>query len=177
MISEISFKFCPKCKGKFKKIESDLLVCSKCDLHFYINPRPCNAVIILNEKNEILLIKRKLPPKKGSWDLAGGFTGLNESMEESVIREVKEELNITLNKIKYFISLSDRYGYKGLKYHTLGFAYIAYINKSQIKKIKPLDDAADFKFFSLKDIPFEKIGFKIIKKTLRLFLSSLNKPK
>lgn len=177
MISEISFKFCPKCKGKFKKKKDDLLICTKCNLYYFINPRPCNTVIILNEKNEILLVKRKLPPKKGYWDLAGGFTGLNESMEESVIREVKEELNITLHEIKYFLSLSGRYGYKGLKYHTLGFAYIAHINKSQIKKIKPSDDAADFKFFSLNKIPFEKIGFKVIKKTLRLFLSSLNKPK
>ena len=177
MISEISFKFCPKCKGKFKKKENDLLVCTKCNLHYYINPRPCNAVIILNEKNEILLIKRKLPPKKGYWDLAGGFTGLNESMEESVRREIKEELNITLDNIKYFLSLSGRYEYKGLKYYTLGFAYIAYVNKSQIKKIKPLDDVTDFKFFPLKDIPFEKLGFTVIKKTLRLFLSSFNKPK
>ncbi len=177
MISEISFKFCPKCKGKFKKKENNLLVCTKCNLYFYINPRPCNAVIILNENNEILLIKRKFPPKKGYWDLTGGFTGLNESMEESVIREVKEELNITLHNIKYFLSLSGRYGFKGLKHHTLGFAYVAYINKSQIKKIKPLDDAAEYKFFSLDKIPFKKLGFTVIKKTLRLFLSSLNKSK
>ncbi len=45
------------------------------------------SAIITNEKNEILLIKG---PKRG-WEFPGGVVELNETIEDAIIREVKEE--------------------------------------------------------------------------------------
>jgi hypothetical protein len=38
--------------------------------------------------------------------------------------------------------------------------------------IKPADDVADYKFFSKKNIPFEKLAFPSITQALRDYLSS-----
>ncbi len=57
------YKFCPKCGEKLIAQKENFLRCEKCGFHFYINPLPCNAVIIENEKGEIMLVKRKFDPK------------------------------------------------------------------------------------------------------------------
>jgi 8-oxo-dGTP diphosphatase len=43
-----------------------------------------------------VFIKRKNPPYKGSWALPGGFVEYGETVEEAVIREVKEETGIII---------------------------------------------------------------------------------
>ena len=56
------FQFCPNCK--FKLIERDeggkLLVCRKCGFHYYNNPVPCVAVILINKKGKLLFVVRFL---------------------------------------------------------------------------------------------------------------------
>ncbi len=45
-------------------------------------------------KGKLLLIKRKLPALKVNWAFPGGVTHENETEEEAVVREVKEETGI-----------------------------------------------------------------------------------
>lgn len=53
------------------------------------------AAIILNDKNQILLQRRSDNDK---WGLPGGCQELGERFEETVIREIKEETNLDVNK-------------------------------------------------------------------------------
>jgi len=47
--------------------------------------------IVLNEKNEILLVKNRL---SGSWTLPGGQVETGENLIEALVREIKEESGI-----------------------------------------------------------------------------------
>jgi 8-oxo-dGTP diphosphatase len=49
--------------------------------------------IIMNQRS-VLLIKRGNEPYKGRWALPGGYMNFDESGEEAVIREVKEETGL-----------------------------------------------------------------------------------
>lgn len=49
---------------------------------------------IVRQNERLLLIKRKNPPFKGEYALPGGFVEYNESIEEAVVREVKEETGL-----------------------------------------------------------------------------------
>jgi ADP-ribose pyrophosphatase YjhB (NUDIX family) len=49
------------------------LACANCSLSYYLNPKPCTAVILVNDKGEYLLVERAVDPVKGYWDLPGGF--------------------------------------------------------------------------------------------------------
>jgi ADP-ribose pyrophosphatase YjhB (NUDIX family) len=170
------YNYCNKCSGKLIKKASNLYLCQKCGLHFYVNPVQTTTVILENEKGEILLVKRKSDPKKGFWDLPGGFTNLNESAEQSLAREIKEELGIGLRKYSYLTSYPDRYLYKGQNYYTINLFYVAKINKNDQNKISPHDDVTGLKFFSKEKIPWEKLGFVCLKKVLRFYFLSQSQP-
>lgn len=161
------FQYCPNCKNKLKKISNRLVDCSVCGFHFYLNPTPANALIIENKNHEILLVKRKFNPKKGYWDLPGGFVETKETIEDSLKREIKEELNINISKFNYFGSYPGNYLYKNLNYQTLCFVFTGIID-NQIPK--PDDDAEEIKFFKKEKIPFKKLAFIEVKNALKDYL-------
>lgn len=67
------------------------------------------ALILLNDKGEILLQKRsstkEIEPNKWAWH--GGHVIAGETSKEAIIRETKEELGLTLskNQIKLLVEL------------------------------------------------------------------------
>ena len=65
---------------------------------------------ILVDKNSIILIKRKNSPYKNYWALPGGRVEDIESVEEALIREMKEETNtkVTIQNILGVYSGPDR---------------------------------------------------------------------
>lgn len=55
------------------------------------------ATIVLNEQNEILLLKG---PRRG-WEMPGGQVEEGESIKEAAVRETKEETGIDVEIIKF----------------------------------------------------------------------------
>lgn len=63
------------------------------------------AIILENDNNELLLYLRDNKPGipfPNCWDLFGGHVEEGETPEEALIREVKEELGITLGEFRFF---------------------------------------------------------------------------
>ena len=57
-------------------------------------------VIILNEENKLLLLEASDKTKiSGKWSFPGGHIGSNETIKESLKREVKEETNLEIEII------------------------------------------------------------------------------
>lgn len=50
--------------------------------------------LILNKKNEVLLLLRNVDPEKNFWSIPGGQVEFGEKVEDALIRELKEELGI-----------------------------------------------------------------------------------
>ncbi len=165
MIKEENFKFCPNCGSNLKKQDEVHLSCKNCGLKYYLNPRPCNAVILKNNEGKFLFVKRKHDPHKGYWDLPGGFVNPKETMEESVIRELHEELKITIKDFKYLGSVHDTYDFGGIRADTLCFLFEGKISPEAT--IVPSDDAEEVAFFLPKEINLEKIGFKSLREFLK----------
>ncbi|MEH7247364.1 NUDIX hydrolase [Neobacillus niacini] len=55
------------------------------------------AAVVLNEKNELLLIKG---PRRG-WEMPGGQVEEGESLKDAVVRETKEESGIDIEVVKF----------------------------------------------------------------------------
>jgi 8-oxo-dGTP diphosphatase len=69
---------------------------------------PVNLIII-NQNNEILLAKRILSDKEGGkWSIPGGNSELDETFEQSLNREIKEELSCEIKNFKYFKSYTTK---------------------------------------------------------------------
>ncbi|MBU0953243.1 MAG: NUDIX domain-containing protein [Nanoarchaeota archaeon] len=54
-----------------------------------------SVAILIERDDKILLIKRGVPPEKGSWALPGGHVDEGESPRDAAIREAKEEIGET----------------------------------------------------------------------------------
>ncbi len=163
------YKFCPRCSSELKPENKNLLTCKTCKFRFYINPSPCNAVVIENDNKEILLVKRKFEPMKGYWDLPGGFIDPDENLEKSVRREVQEELGISVEMQKIIGVYSDRYLYQGVETPVITIGVFGKIISGDIKAS---DDVSGFNFFKKDDILNQKIGFKSVKNTIQGYLES-----
>ena len=159
-------KFCSICATTLRKVEDNLFVCSQ-NHHIYVDPKPTNAVIIQNDRDEILLVTRKYDPKAGWLDLPGGFVNLNENLEESLKREVREELGIELQNWRYFTSNIEDYEYKGVVSQVINFTFVA---RQNLTTWQVGDDISDARFYPKDQIPFEKMAFPGLKQVLQKFI-------
>lgn len=74
--------------------------CPNCHLRQY--PRLSPAVIMLVYKGEKLLLARAPRFKGGMYSILAGFVEPGESLEETVAREVREEVGLEIKNIRYF---------------------------------------------------------------------------
>jgi mutator protein MutT len=107
------------------------------------------AVIICNGK--ILLEKRKNEPGKGKWSLPGGKVELGESVKQTVIREVKEETGLKVEKPEHIDVVDNiiRDESGRVKYH---FVIIDYFMKLKGGTLKAASDAEELKWVPLSDV-------------------------
>ncbi len=113
------------------------------------------VVFGLDEQDlKVILIKRDLEPFSGQWALPGGFVLMNETLEESAIRELREETGVE----KVFLEQLYTFGKvdRDPRDRVISVAYYALVNLRD-HKIKAATDARDAAWFSVYDLP--KLAF------------------
>ncbi len=96
-------RYCGQC-GSVTRLDSKerMLFCEKCGSMEY--PKICPAVIIgVTDGNRILLSKYAGRTFK-KYALLAGYTEIGETMEETVAREVMEEVGLKVKNIRYYKS-------------------------------------------------------------------------
>lgn len=110
------FNFCPICKSThIKRSNLPLIECSNCDFTYFHNYASAVAAIVCCN-GHILFNVRAKEPALGYLDLPGGFVDYDESLEQALTRELKEELNIAISQWQYFCSQPNTYKYKDITY-------------------------------------------------------------
>lgn len=74
--------------------------CPHCGLVNY--PRLSPAVIVLISRGEEILLARAHRFPKGMYSILAGFVEPGESLEETVVREVREEVGVEIENLRYF---------------------------------------------------------------------------
>ncbi|RUM59650.1 MAG: NUDIX hydrolase [Persephonella sp.] len=111
----------------------------------------------------IVLIERKNHPV--GLALPGGFVEVGETVEEALIREMKEETNLDVEIIELFNVYSDPD--RDPRFHTVSLVF-----KCKAKGIpKASSDAKSVKVYKLEDIPLDKLVFDH-KEILKDFINS-----
>lgn len=110
-------------------------------------------VLIINEDNQVLLQRRGTFPYK--WGLVGGITELGECLEETAIREAKEETGLDIRELNLLGTTSGEKCYidfpNGDKAY---FITIGYFTKNFSGELK-IDnlETKELKFFSYGELP------------------------
>jgi len=111
----------------------------------------CGA-IILNDKNEVLLLQRSANSrwKPSTWARPGGEVEFGETIEEALKREIKEEVGVEIKVIRQ-LSFHQNID-EGKKMHWLSFGFLAKCVSGSVKNCEP-DKHDELKWFSLNDLP------------------------
>jgi len=99
---------------------------------------------------KLLLINRKNEPFKGKWALPGGFVGIEEELEEAVVRELAEETGLTGVRLEQMHTFGKVGRDPRGRQITVAFMGIA---DSEQSKIKAGDDAAKVRWFDIEKLP------------------------
>lgn len=115
-----------------------------------ILPRPAVGVVVLRGAN-VLLIRRKNPPRQGQWSIPGGKQETGETIRQTAVREVREEtgMEITLGPLLDVIDgiFHDEDG--TLTHHMTLIDFVA-----EAKPGEPIagDDASEARFVPIADL-------------------------
>lgn len=94
-------QYCGHCATRMTQLPTERAKrCPNCGLRQY--PRLSPAVIMLVYKGEELLLARAPRFRAGMYSVLAGFVEPGESLEETVVREVREEVGIEIKNIRYF---------------------------------------------------------------------------
>ncbi|QEC79450.1 NUDIX hydrolase [Mucilaginibacter ginsenosidivorax] len=98
----------------------------------------------------VLLIKRNIDPFKDTWALPGGLVGNDESLEDAVQRELKEETGVSINYLEQLYS----FGQPGRdpRNRVISITYYGLV-KPDAFQIEAATDAAEVEWFNIKRIP------------------------
>jgi len=96
-------RFCGRCGGPTAPTEAGRAIqCQGCSLQVYPRVSPC--VIVLVSKGEQLLLAAAAGFQKRFYSTLAGFMEPGETCEQTVAREVREEVGIEVGNIRYFAS-------------------------------------------------------------------------
>jgi NAD+ diphosphatase len=146
--------YCSQCGSQDLIKQSNFTLCQNCRTEYYQNPTPtAGALLVHNDK--ILLAKRNINPGKGLWAVVGGFVEKAEKLEQAIVRELNEELNLSI-EIKdlnhYLGSYNHIYPYQNITYNTLFMVFVLNLDDKQVQNISINKENTEYKFFSFPEI-------------------------
>lgn len=121
----------------------------------YDYPRPAVTIdaAVFRKKDDnwqVLFIQRGNEPFKGLWALPGGFVEMNETLEEAVARELKEEtglVGVSLEQLHAFSAVN-----RDPRHRTISVVFWGLVAVDQ-DRILAGDDAEDAKWFGIDQLP------------------------
>ena len=95
-------KFCGVCGGEMRLHTDISKRCTRCGKEVW--PQLATAVICLISKGDEVLLVHARNFRRGFYGLVAGFVETGETLEEAVVREVREETGIEIHHLRYFSS-------------------------------------------------------------------------
>ncbi len=140
-------------------------ICNRCNFVDYVNPKIV-AGSVVTQGNLILLCKRAIEPRKGFWTLPAGFMEEGESVEESAMREAREEAcaDIAIDGVLAVYSVPR-------------IAQVQIMFRAKLLSgIAPGPESEEVKLVPWRDIPWSLLAFPTVVWALTHFAETRDKP-
>jgi NAD+ diphosphatase len=160
-------RYCGRCgAGTERKMGELARVCPHCGLQQF--PRISPAVIVRIERGDQLLLARSPHFAPGVYSTLAGFVEPGESLEETVAREVREEVGVEVRNIRYFGSQPWPFP------HSLMIGFVADWESGEIRPQEgEIEDAG---WFGVDGLPGLPSRFSIARALLDDFIDRRRRP-
>jgi 8-oxo-dGTP diphosphatase len=116
-----------------------------------------STAIIPFPQERILLVKRETVPFKGYWALPGGRMDLGETIEQTVVREVKEETGLDVTVVREVGEYREQGIKDDVEYDYYPTCFVVEKVGGEIKKQD--SEIQEIQLFNLKALP-EQLAFE-----------------
>jgi len=162
------FQFCPRCG--LARVAANLTQspfrCDGCLLVYYFNPTVAAAAFVHDSAGRVLLIRRAKDPAAGKLGVPGGFIDFGESAEDGMRREVREEVGLELDRVRFLVSFPNIYHYREVTYPVVDLYFTALALNPELAQ--PLDAVASVEWRLPAEIPEDEIAFDSMRVALRV---------
>lgn len=159
------FHFCPRCGARLVEPPADnRLQCSACGLLLFFNPAVSVGAFVFRLDGAMLWLRRAKEPRRGKLGLPGGFIDFNETAEEALQRETREEVGIAVHDAKFILSLPNRYEFRGVTYPVLDLFFTA--RAVNPERAKPLEEVSELLWIQPEAVGLDDIAFVSVREAL-----------
>jgi ADP-ribose pyrophosphatase YjhB (NUDIX family) len=156
--------FCSSCGAQVTLLipEGDnrfRFVCVDCGTVHYQNPNIVTGCIP-EWDDRILLCKRAIEPRYGTWTLPAGFLENGESSMFGAAREAKEEANAEMRDMKLFSIFSIPH---------INQMYTFFRGTLRNGIASPGEESLEVKLVSEDQVPWGELSFPVVMETLKLY--------
>ena len=142
--------------------------CTECGYVYFHNTAAAVAGIIESDGGVLLTVRGK-EPEAGLFDLPGGFVDYNESFEQALVREVREELGIDVEITSWLCSFPNTYIYKRVTYCTCDVFFICRCTDGG-QQIRCSEEVSGYEILPADALPFDRFAFPSHVNALREYL-------
>ncbi len=156
---EVAHKFCPQCGTRSKTIGKVPFRCSECGFANFFGPVAAVGALVVNDKNQLLLVRRARDPAKGRWGLPGGFVDRFETIEDAIVREVHEETSLQLSTKTLLMSHPNGYRYGGIVVAVIDIFFVCQARQSDAIRLQK-NELSEFRWVERDSSLFNEMAFE-----------------
>jgi NAD+ diphosphatase len=140
-------RFCGECGQAMQQaVEHRMMQCTPCRLEHYPRLSPCMIVVIT--RGDEILLGRSPRFVSGMYSALAGYAEPNETIEQCVEREVREEVSLEIENIRYIASQNWPFPHSLM----LGF-HAQYKSGEIVPEPGEIEDAQWFSIYALPPLP------------------------
>ena len=164
-----TWKYCPRCGNAPQQIGENPFQCEACGHRHFFGPVSAVAGIITDAAGRILVLIRNRDPGRGLFGIPGGFCDPGETAEQSLAREIREEVGLEATAMKYLGSFPNEYVYRGAILPVTDLFFTAEVSSTQGICLQQ-EEICDYQFCAPQDLQLEQFAFQSNRRALELFL-------
>jgi ADP-ribose pyrophosphatase YjhB (NUDIX family) len=139
------WKLCPRC-GASLELAPGRAQCPACGSTYYANSAPA-VEGLLERDGKALLSRRAVDPRRGYWDLPGGFLEEGEEPLAGLAREFREETGLAIRPLDWLGTHLERYDH----HYVLGLTWLVEGDGEP----RAADDVDELRWFGPDELPGE----------------------
>ena len=165
-----TYRFCPSCGELHPNPGCTPFKCEKCGFYNYFGPVAAVGGIVVNERGEMLFIRRSRDPGKGKWGLPGGFVDAGETAEQAVAREIHEEVGLTVVSTEFLTTAPNEYHLRGISSPVIDLFYVVRV-QSEAQIALAVDEVDHYEWSRPTPSHLENMAFASNRLAIELWAS------